>query len=78
MKCLIFYDKFTDNTGREYLITEHLSTHLKYMGHEVKVLGMSNTWFCYYRSSHQRCSITKDVLRNFAKFTRKHLPQSLF
>ena len=30
------------------------------------------------RSSHWRCSIRKDVLRNFAKSTRKHLYQSLF
>ena len=26
----------------------------------------------------QRCSVRKDVLRNFAKFTAKHLCQSLF
>ena len=31
----------------------------------------------YYRSSHQRCSVKKGVLRNFAKFTGKHLCQSL-
>ena len=30
------------------------------------------------RSSHQRCSMKKDVLRNFTKFTGKHLCQSLF
>ena len=30
-----------------------------------------------YRS-HQRCSIKKDVLTNFTKFTGKHLCQSLF
>ena len=30
------------------------------------------------RSSHQRCSLRKGVLRNFAKFTGKHLRQSLF
>ena len=30
------------------------------------------------RSSHQTCSIKKGVLRNFAKFTGKHLRQSLF
>ena len=28
--------------------------------------------------SHQRCSMQKDVLRNFTKFTGKHLCQSLF
>ena len=31
-----------------------------------------------YRNSHQRCSVRKRVLRNFAKFTGKHLCQSLF
>ena len=30
------------------------------------------------RSSHQRCSVRKGVLRNFAKFTGKHLCQVLF
>ena len=30
------------------------------------------------RSSHQRCSIKEGVLRNFTKFTGKHLCQSLF
>ena len=30
------------------------------------------------RSSHQRCSVKKGVLRNFTKFTGKHLCQSLF
>ena len=32
---------------------------------------------CHNRSSLQRCSVRKDVLRNFAKFTGKHLCQSL-
>ena len=31
-----------------------------------------------HRSSHQRCSIKKGVLRNFTNFTGKHLCQSLF
>ena len=30
------------------------------------------------RNSHRRCSVKKNVLRNFAKFTGKHLCQSLF
>ena len=30
------------------------------------------------RSNHQRCSIKKVVLKNFAKFSGKHLCQSLF
>ena len=32
----------------------------------------------FFRSSHQRCSVTKGILRNFAKFTGKHLCQGLF
>ena len=31
-----------------------------------------------FRSNHQRCSVRIGVLRNFAKFTGKHLCQSLF
>ena len=31
-----------------------------------------------FRSSHQRCSIQKGVLRNFTKFAGKHQCQSLF
>ena len=31
-----------------------------------------------YRRSHLRCSVRKGVLRNFTKFTGKHLCQSLF
>ena len=30
-----------------------------------------------FRSSHRRSSVRKGVLRNFAKFTGKHLCQSL-
>ena len=31
-----------------------------------------------FRSSHRRCSVKRGILRNFAKFTGKHLCQSLF
>ena len=31
-----------------------------------------------YRSSHQSCSIKKDVPKNFTKFTIEHLWKSLF
>ena len=35
--------------------------------------------FLFYSwSSHQRCSVRKGIFRNFAKFTGKHLCQSLF
>ena len=35
-------------------------------------------WKRMYRSSHQRCSIKKGVLRNLVKFRGKHLCQRLF
>ena len=31
-----------------------------------------------FRSRHRRCSVRKSVLRNFSKFTGKHLCQSLY
>ena len=31
-----------------------------------------------HRSSHQKCSVRKGVLRNFTKFIRKHMCQSLY
>ena len=41
-------------------------------------LKMTNlAFFAYLRSSHRRCSIKKDVLRNFTKLTGKHLCQRL-
>ena len=30
------------------------------------------------RSSHRRCSLKKGALKNFTKFTGKHMSQSLF
>ena len=32
---------------------------------------------CLVRSSHQRCSMKKGILKNFSKFTGKHLCHSL-
>ena len=42
----------------------------------LKVQIVDSLWNA--RSSHQRCSVRKGVLRNVATFTRKHLCQSLF
>ena len=36
------------------------------------------TFFYQFRSSYGRCSVKKGVLRNFAKFTRKHMCQRLY
>ena len=35
-------------------------------------------FYCMCRNSHQRCSVRKGVLKNFVKFTGKHLCFSLF
>ena len=46
-------------------------------GHSWKIY-LNNHGNCgKYISSHRRCSKTKRVLKNFAKFTGKHLCQSL-
>ena len=37
-----------------------------------------DSFIATFRSSHQKCSVRKDVLRNFTNFTAKHLCQSLF
>ena len=43
-----------------------------------KTKSSNNHKFCQDRSSHRRCSVRKGVIRNFTKFTGKHLWQSLF
>ena len=48
----------------------------KYKRHPSMHKIKETIWKC--RSSHQRCSVKKGVLTNFAKFTGKHLCQSLF
>ena len=45
---------------------------------EVYHLPNFDVLICSARSTHHRCSTKKGVLRNFAKFTGKHLCQSLF
>ena len=45
---------------------------------KLKFLSRKLEFYTGVRSSHQRCSIKIGVLKNFAKFTGKHLCQSLF
>ena len=35
-------------------------------------------YISFFRSNYQRCSMKKGILRTFAKFTGKHICQSLF
>ena len=37
-----------------------------------------NVWYRLFRSSHERCSVKKDVLKNFVNLIGKHLCWSLF
>ena len=39
---------------------------------------LSSNFLAINRSSHRRCSVKKDVLKNLAKFLGKHLCWSLF
>ena len=41
-------------------------------------IGKKKCFFTCFRSSHRRCPVRKCVLRNFAKFTGKHLCQISF
>ena len=66
---------------------------LSYRNESIDLQSKSMDWFLYHRglhhqrvnaklcndrSSHQRCSVRKGVLRNFAKFIVKHFCLSLF
>ena len=47
------------------------------LGLLILTLGNLNLVFLLFKSSHRVCSLRKGVLRNFAKFARKHLRKSL-
>ena len=42
-----------------------------------KLANITGMQIMLYRNSHRRCSLKKDVFNDFAKFTGKHLCQSL-
>ena len=66
--------KFTQST-LEYLVSNKVAV-CNFIGNETKLRRQ-----CFpfnFRSSYRKCSIKKGVLRNFSKFTGKHLHQSLF
>ena len=54
------------------------NTILKNINERLVLKKMLNILLICSRSSHLRCSVRKGVVRNFAKFTGKHLCQSLF
>ena len=44
----------------------------------ISLSNIFSLYFSFPHIFHRRCSVRKGVLRNFAKFTGKHLCQSLF
>ena len=60
-----------------YSKNKRLNTDFKYYSNFIYLIKLSKLKSGLYRSSHQRCSMKKGLLRNFAKFTGKHLYQSL-
>ena len=69
--------------GSERSITNSYEDRYKVMsGIDTKIESETKVFFkrmviTLSRRSHQRCSMKKGVLRNFTKFTAKHLCQSL-
>ena len=43
-----------------------------------RTLNFKSSFTPRFRSNHRRCSVKKGVLKNFLKFTGKHLPHCLF
>ena len=68
------YDKFPEKKGGLKELYEKGPPHLFFL---VK-FWVSILFKVVVRSSQQSCSVKKGVLRNFAKFSGKHLCQSLF
>ena len=61
--------------GKDFKLFRHFSQKYRFRLIFPWILLINNT---NLRSSHRRCSVKKGVLRNFAKFTEKHLCQSPF
>ena len=76
----IFRTPFLKNAFGELLLMKWVMKNyaLLCLNQNSNVQRISNVQCAMCRSSHQRCSLKKCVLRNFTKFTGKHLCQSLF
>ena len=76
------YDVFlsTDNSaiGTNSCQIAFFPLSLQLFGYQVKIFYLLTFCLAQNRSSHQRCSMKNGVLRNFTKFTGKHMCQSLF
>ena len=79
-KKLSYQERCNLSTNNPVLVDRYFQYKFDVFFKEIILHGpLGKTKYCYtYRSSHQRCSVRKDVLRNFAKFTGKHLWQGLY
>ena len=68
-----FCEIFKNTHFAEYVRKTASACAQQYLQHPILFIVIAT-----YRSSHRRCSIKKGVLRNFTKFTGKHVCQSLF
>ena len=77
----LILDTFTLNSEAFFVdlltFTEALFNE-KFYSDAAHILSLTDDVKSIFRSSHQRCSIKEGVLKNFAKFARKLLCQSLF
>ena len=73
--------KYVDDDALHLNLSNHPISNLilKYRKHpSINAIRLSRYQTASFRSSRRRCSVREGVLRNFAKFTGKHLCQSLF
>ena len=83
--CDIFKNKFFNRTSLVVAFDVYRLNPLDYLTH-FRLCSLSQiTWvhqnmrhFQIFRSNHHRCSVEKSVLKNFVKFTGKHLCWNLF
>ena len=68
--------QFLNITYKKYYLICRLN--IKQRMPNIKLVLHSVHFSRQHRSSHQRCSMKKGVLKNFAKLTGKYLCQSLF
>ena len=75
-ECFVSATSSGKRTPESKISLKHARNQLKVM--LILVITQLTREECPFRSSHQRCSVKTDVLKNLANFTGKHLCWSLF
>ena len=83
VECMLLQTVFTLSYNVVLWISRFATVLSQWKGSPRYQVEMKFCWFQrlgsnFARGSHQRCSIKKGVLKNFAIFTGKHLRRSLF